>query len=121
LTVRLQVRRFFCDQSQCQCRTFVEQVTGLPESRRRSSPAARSAMRAVAIELGGRPGRRLCTKLRLHGWQTALLGQLVATPVPTRAPRTLGIDEFAFRKGRTYGTILVDIETSRPVDVLTDR
>jgi transposase len=41
--------------------------------------------------------------------------------VPTRAPRILGIDEFTFRKGRTYGTILVDIETSRPVDVLTDR
>lgn len=78
-------------------------------------------MRAMAIELGGRPGRRLCTKLRLHGRQTALLGQLVAPPVPTRAPRTLGIDEFAFRKGRTYGTILVDIETSRPVDVLPDR
>ncbi|MFF7598500.1 transposase [Streptomyces mirabilis] len=35
--------------------------------------------------------------------------------------RILGIDEFAFRKGRTYGTVLVDIETSRPVDVLPDR
>ncbi|MFG2375607.1 hypothetical protein ACGFY9_29560 [Streptomyces sp. NPDC048504] len=49
----------------------------------------------MAVELGGRPGRR--------------------------APRIPGIDEFAFRKGRTYGTIRVDIETSRPVDVLPDR
>ncbi|MCT9094303.1 ISL3 family transposase [Streptomyces sp. ASQP_92] len=121
LIVRLHVRRFFCDQSQCQRRTFVEQVAGLTEPRRRSSPAAQSVMRAVATELGGRPGQRLCAKLRLHGRRTALLAQLVAPPVPARAPRILGIDEFAFRKGRTYGTVLVDVENSRPVDVLPNR
>ncbi|MEU2874143.1 hypothetical protein ABZ769_33945 [Streptomyces olivoreticuli] len=44
------------------------------------------------------------------------MGQLAAQPVPARAPRILGIDEFAFRKGRTYGTVLVDVESSRPVD-----
>ncbi|NGO46106.1 transposase family protein [Streptomyces sp. YC419] len=100
LIVRLHVRRFFCYQSQCQRRTFVEQVAGLTEPRRRSSSAARSAIRAVAMRLGGRPGQRLCAKLRLHGRRTALLEQLVAPLVPARAPRVLGIDEFAFRKGR---------------------
>ncbi|MGW7456686.1 transposase [Streptomyces sp. NPDC054797] len=118
---RFRVRRFFCDQAQCQRRTFVEQVAGLTEPRRRCSTAARSAMRAVAVELGGRPGARLCTKLRLYGRRTTILRQLTAPPVPARAPRILGIDEFAFRKGRTYGTVLVDVESSRPVDVLPDR
>ncbi|MFE9803500.1 transposase family protein [Streptomyces goshikiensis] len=118
--VRLRVRRFFCDQSQCRRRTYVEQVAGLTEPRLRASTAARSAMRAVAVELGGRPGQRLCAKLRIHGLRTALLGQLAAQPVPTRAPRILGIDAFAFREGRTYGTVLVDVESSRPVDVLPD-
>jgi len=121
LIVRLHVRRFFCDQSRCQRRTFVEQVAGLTGPRRRSSTAARSAVRAVAMELGGRPGRCLCAKLRLHGGRAALLGQLVAPSVPARAPRTVGIDEFGFRKGRTYGTVLVGMETSRPVDVLPGR
>ncbi len=78
-------------------------------------------MRAVAVELGGRPGQRLCAKLRVHGRRTTLLRQLAAQPVPARAPRILGIDEFAFRKGRTYGTVLVDVESSRPLDVLPDR
>lgn len=114
MIVRLRVRRFFCDQSQCRRRTYVEQVTGLTEPRLRTSPAARSAIRAVAVELGGRPGQRLCTKLRIHGRRTNLLRQLAAQPVPAQAPRILGIDEFAFRKGRTYGTVLVDVESSRP-------
>ncbi|WP_367621048.1 transposase [Streptomyces olivoreticuli] len=78
-------------------------------------------MRAVAVELGGRLGARLCTKLRLYGRRTTILGQLTAPPVPARAPRIRGIDEFAFRKAHTYGTVLVDIESSRPVDALPDR
>ncbi|MFD3580923.1 ISL3 family transposase [Streptomyces sp. NPDC058683] len=121
MIVRLSVRRFFCDQRQCRRRTFAEQAEGLTEPRRRCSAALRSALKAVAVELGGRPGQRLCAKLRLHGRRTALLEQLTAPAVPDRAPRILGIDEFAFRRGRTYGTVLVDIETSRPVDVLPDR
>ncbi|WP_079154524.1 ISL3 family transposase [Streptomyces subrutilus] len=121
LIVRLRVRRFFCDQNRCRRRTFVEQVEGLTEPRRRSSKAARSAIRAVAVELGGRPGARLCTRLGLYGRRTTILGELTAPPVPARAPRILGIDEFAFRKGHTYGTVLVDVESSRPVDVLPDR
>ncbi|WP_416983321.1 transposase [Streptomyces sp. T028] len=41
--------------------------------------------------------------------------------MPDRAPRVLGVDEFAFRKGCTYGTVLVDVEAGRVVDVLPDR
>ncbi|MFE0254290.1 transposase family protein [Streptomyces sp. NPDC059010] len=88
LIVRLHMRRFLRDQSQCPRRTFVEQMAGLTESPRRSSPAAGSAMRAVAMELGGRPGQRLCAKLRLPGRRTALPSQLVAPPVPR--PRRRG-------------------------------
>lgn len=125
MVVRLRVRRFSCDQSQsqnqCRRRTYVVQLAGLREPRLRTSTAARSAMRSVVVELGGRPGQRLCMKLRIQGRRTALLGQLAAQPVPNRAPRILGSDEFAFRKGRTYGTMLVDVESSRPVDVLPDR
>ncbi|MGC0397474.1 hypothetical protein RKD27_000118 [Streptomyces sp. SAI-126] len=109
LIVRLRVRRFFCDQVRCPRRTFVERVTGMTEPRRRTWTAARSAMRSVAVELGGRPGARLCAKLRLYGRRRAVLGQLTAPPVAAPAPRILGIDEFAFRKGRPYGTLLVDI------------
>jgi transposase len=45
----------------------------------------------------------------------------MASTVPYRAPRVLGVDEFAFRKGCTYGTVLVDVEAGRVVDMLPDR
>ncbi|MFJ8563790.1 transposase family protein [Streptomyces sp. NPDC093514] len=121
LIVRLRVRRFFCDQAQCQRRTFVEQVAGLAEPRRRCSNGG-----VVGDEGGRRGARRPTGRTPLYGAADLRPTdhppeQLTAPPVPARAPRILGIDEFAFRKGRTYGTVFVDIESSRPVDVLPDR
>jgi transposase len=75
----------------------------------------------VAVELGGRAGERLCRKLHLACGRTRLLELLEEPVVPERSPRVLGVDEFAFRKGRTYGTLLVGVEAGRVVDVLPDR
>ncbi|MFB7244387.1 hypothetical protein CW362_19900 [Streptomyces populi] len=78
-------------------------------------------LRSIAIELGGRPAARLCRRLRLAAGRTRLLGLLTAPAVPDCAPRVLGVDEFVFRKGCTYGTVLVDVEAGQVVDVLPDR
>lgn len=119
--VRLRVRRYFCDRKSCSRTTFVEQVPGLSARYRRSSTGLAGWLRSIAIELGGRPAARLCLRLRLTAGRTRLLRLLTAPPVPDRAPRVLGVDEFAFRKGCTYGTVLVDVEAGRVVDVLPDR
>ncbi|MFD9573468.1 ISL3 family transposase [Streptomyces sp. NPDC059982] len=121
LLVRLRVRRFFCDRATCQRRTFVEQVSGLSERYRRSSLGLKGWLRQVAVELGGRAGERLCRRMHLVAGRTQLLELLDPPTVPERSPRVLGVDEFAFRKGRTYGTLLVDVEAGRVVDVLPDR
>ncbi|MGW6912012.1 ISL3 family transposase [Streptomyces sp. NPDC054940] len=121
VTIRLRVRRFFCDRKSCKRRTFAEQVQGLTERYRRASTSLKSWLRSIAVELGGRAGERLCRRLQLAAGRTRLLGLLERPPVPDRSPRVLGVDEFAFRKGCTYGTVLVDVEASRVVDVLPDR
>lgn len=121
LHVRLRVRRYFCDRSSCHRKTFVEQVSGLSERYRRSSLGLKRWLHAVAVELGGRPGERLCRKISLAAGRSQLLELLVSPPVPERAPRVLGVDEFAFRKGCAYGTLLVDVEAGQVVDVLPDR
>lgn len=109
--------RFFCDRASCWRKTFVEQVDGLSERYRRSSLGTKQWLRAVAVELGGRAGERL----HLSAGRSKLLSLLEAPPVPKHAPRVLGVDEFAFRKGCTYGTVLVDVEAGRVVDVFPDR
>ncbi|MFJ3310956.1 ISL3 family transposase [Streptomyces sp. NPDC086549] len=116
--VRLRVRRYFCDRRSCSRTTFVEQMPGLSERYCRSSTGLTGWLRSIAIELGGRPAVRLCRRLRLTAGRTRLL---TAPAVADRAPRVLGVDEFAFRKGCTYGTVLVDVEAGRVVDVLADR
>ncbi|KAK1177169.1 ISL3 family transposase [Streptomyces sp. NBS 14/10] len=121
VVVRLRVRRYFCDRGSCSRRTFVEQVGGLTERHRRSSVGLTGRLRSIAVELCDRPAARLCHRLRLTAGRTRLLSLLKAPAVPDSAPRVLGVDEFAFRKGCTYGTVLVDVEAGRDVDVLPDR
>ncbi|WP_328760303.1 ISL3 family transposase [Streptomyces sp. NBC_00271] len=121
LVISLQVRRFFCEQRTCSRRTFAEQVPDLTERQRRHSVGLRRWMRTIATFQGGRPGERLCRTLQLPVGRTHLLGLLTAPAVPEQAPRVLGVDEFAFRKGWRYGTVLVDVEAAHVVDVLPDR
>ncbi|WP_245727844.1 ISL3 family transposase [Streptomyces vietnamensis] len=119
--ILLTVRRFFCDNTECMRRTFVEQIAGVSERHRQASMGLCQLLHAITIELGGRPGSRLCRKTGVPAGRMRLLKLLHAPPVAQRAPRILGVDEFAFRRGHTYGTILVDVEKRRPVDVLPDR
>jgi transposase len=122
LALRLLVRRFRCTNPACTQHIFCERIPQLLQTHARSTTRLTDAHRVIGFALGGEAGSRLAERLQMPTSPDTLLRRVANAPdEPTPPPRYVGIDDWAFRKGQRYGTLVVDLERGRVIDLLPDR
>jgi transposase len=118
----LTVRKFVCSTLTCPHKIFTERLPGLVESYGRMTTRLIALLQALGLGAGGQMGTRQADRSGIATTPSTLLRHLMQLPAPVRrAVRVLGVDDFAWKKRFTYGTILVELERRKIIDVLADR
>jgi transposase len=119
---QLLVRKFFCDAPPCTRKIFTERLIPFVAPWARVTARLFQIVQVIGLATGGRLGVRVTDRLGIQTSRHTILRRIMALPTePVGKVLQIGIDDFSFRRGRKFGTIVVDLQTHKVLDVLPDR
>jgi len=116
------VRKFFCRNPDCSRKVFTERISDFIEASSRLTKRLRTSVQDIGFATCGLGGERLSNKLGMHMCDATVLWSLFLAPIPEvgQIP-VVGVDDWSWRRGKRFGSILVNLETHKIVDLLADR
>ncbi|MEM7372834.1 MAG: ISL3 family transposase [Bacteroidota bacterium] len=120
--IRLRARRFYCRNDECEQKMFTERFDKeiFPYARR--TQRVNDCLEMIGFSCGGKVGADLSHIQGIAVSPSTMLRIIFrSSTIGFDTPRVLGVDEWAFRKGHSYGTILVDLEKRKPIDLLPEK
>ncbi len=121
--LHLTVQRFRCLNPKCERKTFAESLAGLALKHAQRTQRFTRSCTTLGMALGGEAGQRAASQLQLPLSADTLLRMIRCTTLETAAStfQVIGIDDWAFKRRESYGTLIVDLERRRPIELLSDR
>ena len=113
----VQVRRFFCTVTTCARKIFVERIAPFIEPWGRVTVRLHQSVQTIGFATGGMLGARVTDRLGIPTCWMTIIRRMMALPTPPVAQVSeLGRDDFSFRRGRRFGSILVDMQSHKVID-----
>jgi len=123
VTLKIASYDYYCANANCEVRSYAEDYDEFIGRSARMTSRLESFIRILALETSCEGASYICGEMgiRVSGDTIIrMLRKLVGAPV-AKSGETIGVDDFANAKGRTYCTVICDGETHKAIEVLEGR